>query len=78
MKRRKCELQIETSQLTIEAGNTEFRSKNPRETQKQKKRRPADGDGGGKIIETNVNDGWEGEARLAEEEEALTKIVAKM
>ena len=57
---------------------TEFRSKNPRETQKQKKSWPADGDGGGKIIETNVNNGWEGEARLAEEEEALTKIVVKM
>ena len=57
---------------------TEFRPKNPRETQKQKKRRPADGDGSGRIIETNVNDGWEGEACLAEEEEALTKLVAKM
>ena len=45
---------------------------------KQKKRGLAADDGNGRIIEANVNDGWTGEARLAEEEEALSKIVAKM
>ena len=78
LKRRKCELQIETSQLTIEAAAYRVQTQESRETRNQKKRRPADDNGGGRIIETNVNDGWEGEARLAEEEKALTKLVAKM
>ena len=47
---------------------TDFRS-NPTQTSKQEK---ADDDSG-RININDVNDGWTGEARLAEEEEALRK-----
>ena len=76
--KKKCELQIETS-WTIEASIYRFTDLQIKaKTLKQKKRGLAADDGNGRIIEANVNDGWTGEARLAEEEEALSKIVAKM
>ena len=51
---------------------TDFRLK-PIQRVQSKRRLAADDDDSGRININDVNDGWKGEARLAEEEEALRK-----
>ena len=53
--------------------NIPFQISDPIQRRLQSKRRLAAADGDGRININDVNDGWKGEARLAEEEEALIK-----